>query len=116
MSARSIPRAVCAVSPATLHPSLTGPVHADACSYEYDTLACALRDALLADAHAFDADRLVVVDEGTVARWVGNSSLNQMQERMWKLREVSKRHAMGVAVTASAHSRLLAAALRFATW
>lgn len=31
--------------------------------FEYDTLAVALKDVLTADAHAFDADRLIEMDE-----------------------------------------------------
>lgn len=62
-------------------------------SYEYDSLAINLKRALEADCRAFDASRLVKVDESTVARWMGRDDVSQLDERVAKLREVRFEHA-----------------------
>jgi hypothetical protein len=57
--------------------------------FEYDHLACGLRDAYLSDNHCFDADRLSCCDEETLKRWVSSPSfLPNLAERAARIREV----------------------------
>lgn len=55
---------------------------------EYDTLALALKHALVADPHAFDADRLMTMTAAALAALFAPHDLPNAEERARKLREV----------------------------
>ena len=55
---------------------------------EYHHLATGLRDVLLADPHAFDADKLVALTPELLAKWIPGGVLPQIEERVAHLRAV----------------------------
>jgi hypothetical protein len=57
-------------------------------SLEYDTLASVLRDVLLKDEHALDADRLAAMTAETLRGWFAPHDLPNAEERARKLNEV----------------------------
>lgn len=56
--------------------------------FEYSDLASGLRDVLLRDRNAFDADRLMQVDEGTLCKWLRNDNIPMVTERARLVREI----------------------------
>ena len=57
---------------------------------EYEHLARGLKNALLRDPHALDADRLATVSNETVASWFAPFTPPQLDERRRKVQEVGQ--------------------------
>jgi hypothetical protein len=57
---------------------------------EYDSLAIGLRKVLEEDSTAFDASRLIEMDEETLQRWIPDYPLPNIEERVKKVRELGK--------------------------
>ena len=55
---------------------------------EYDTLAKCLKDTLLRDGNAFNAETLANIDEHTLQSWFPSYKLPLLSERAQRLREV----------------------------
>lgn len=55
---------------------------------EYDTLAKCLKDTLLRDVNAFNAETLANIDEQTLQSWFPSYKLPLLSERAQRLREV----------------------------
>ncbi len=69
-------------------PKATDVTSGELVEFEYDSLATGLRDVLLKDRHAFDADRLILVDENVLLEWFHQKALPNAAERARLLREI----------------------------